>query len=130
MGWLFTSGQSRRELIENRTRSWERESGGMLVVSQCLAHCARGNVLWSVWERRYLKDGVQCQPDERWISCDLMQCQRGYGWGYKDMEESCFPYYYSCPLKYLGMVPIAVYGGRADWRECVRSYHEKKKDGV
>ena len=30
------------------------------------------------------------------------------------------PYYYSCPLKYLDLVPIDTYGGNAEWRDGVR----------
>ena len=55
MGWLYRQDISRKELIAERTRSWERQSGETLVTSTCLAHCFRGNpfsgVLWAVWER-------------------------------------------------------------------------------
>ena len=44
-------------------------------------------------------------------------------WGYKDMEESMHPYYYSCPLSYLELVPIDQYGGNAAWRAGVQQYH-------
>ena len=37
------------------------------------------------------------------------------------MEESMHPYYYSCPLSYLELVPIDQYGGNAEWREGVRT---------
>ncbi len=39
MGWLFPYGATRRDLIEDRTKSWETTSGEMLVKSTCLAHC-------------------------------------------------------------------------------------------
>jgi len=46
MGWLFTEGQSRREVIHARLhRQWGEGYSG-----SCLAHALRGNVLWSVWE--------------------------------------------------------------------------------
>ena len=132
MGWLFKSGSTRRDLIEERTKSWERESGEMLMKSTCLAHCYRGNVfsgvLWSVWERTFTNDNEELQPTERWIQCDLLKYQRDYGWGYKDMEESMHPYYYSCPRKYLEMVPLDVYGGNPEWREGVREYHARQKE--
>jgi hypothetical protein len=132
MGWLFKSGSTRRDLIEERTQSWERQSGDMLVKSTCLAHCYRGNVfsgvLWSVWERTFTKDDAEVQPTERWIQCDLLQYQRDYGWGYKDMEESMGPYYYSCPMKYLDMVPIDTYGGNPEWRVEVMQHHERRRD--
>ena len=132
MGWLFRDGCIRRELIEERTKNWERTTeDGTLVKSACLAHCYRGGfgsgVLWTVWERTFTKDGQSVQPTERWIGCDLLRYQRDYGWGYKDMEESMHPYYYSCPLSYLGMVPIDQYGGNAEWREGVKAHHERRR---
>lgn len=72
-----------------------------------------------------MKDGAETQPTERWIGCDLMRHQKDYGWGYKDLDEICGPYYYSCPLKYLDLVPIETYGGNDEWRENVRQYHAR-----
>ena len=129
MGWLFTRGSTRKDLIEERSKDWERTSGEMLVKTICLAHCYRGGnfsgVLWAVWERTFI--GGE-QPTERWITCDLLRYQRDYGWGYKDMDESMFPYYFSCPLGYLDMVPIDQYGGNTEWRDCVRRYHAQQAE--
>jgi hypothetical protein len=50
------------------------------------------------------------------------------GWGYKDLDESMGPYYFSCPLKYLDMVPIDRYGGNAEWRAGVVAYHERQRE--
>jgi hypothetical protein len=131
MGWLFKSGCTRKELIRERADSWETNTNEMLVKSVCLAHCYRGGVfsgvLWSVWERTFTKDSQQVKPVERWITCDLLKYQRTFGWGYKDMEESMFPYYFSCPLGYLKMVPIEKFGRHAEWRAAVRDYHEKRR---
>lgn len=131
MGWLFTSGLTRKDLIRERISDWERTSDdGMVVKTACLAHCYRGGVysgvLWAVWERTFAKDSQNVQPCERWITCDLLRYQKDFGWGYKDMDESVHPYYYSCPLSYLEMVPIDQYGGHAEWRDCVRSYHARQ----
>ena len=128
MGWLFTPGSTRQGLIRERSANWDRTTDdGMVVKSNCLAHCFRGNrfsgVLWAVWERTFSKDNREVQPTERWITCDLLQYRMGDGWGYKDMDESMGPFYYSCPLGYLEMVPIDQYGGNKQWREGVRNYH-------
>lgn len=134
MGWLFTPGVRRQELIGERSRSWERTlDDGTTVKSTCLAHCYRGNmfsgVLWSVWERTFsAADGIDESRSERWIQCDLLRYSRcNDGWGYKDMEESMHPYYYSCPLKYLEMVPIDPYGGNEEWRKIVAEHHAKRR---
>lgn len=130
MGWLFKPGSSRKELIEERTKVWEQVTpGGLTVTSKCLAHCYRGNVfsgvLWTAWERTFDKDGEPVQPTERWIGCDLLQYSKTHdGWGYKDMEEATHPYYYSCPLGYLDLVPEIA---NEEWRQGVREHHARRK---
>jgi hypothetical protein len=110
MGWLFTQHQTRRELILRRTRDQEHDG----VTYKCLRHAAVGNVLWSVWE--VTGPGEQVW---RYIGCDLLARERGYGWGYKDLSESMGPCYYSCPPAYLNLVPPA----NPEWRAQVRAWH-------
>jgi len=133
MGWLFKAGSTRKKLIDERTRSWAGAGrDGIVVSTVSLAHCYRGNlfsgVLWSVWERTFTHNGEQAKPVERWITCDLLRYQRDYGWGCKPMDESMFPFFFSCPLRYLEMVPIDQYGGNLEWREGVREYHARQKE--
>jgi hypothetical protein len=133
MGWLFKCGCSCRDLIAERIENWGRTTPeGMSVKSTCLAHCYRGGVfsgvLWTVWERSFTKNEAEVQPNERWIGCDLLRSQRGFGWGYKDMDESMGPSFYSCPLKYLDLVPIERFGGNAEWRATVRRYHQRQAE--
>lgn len=135
MGWLFQQGLSRKDLVEQRTRDWERtRDDGMKITTTCIAHCYRGGafsgVLWAVWERRFTRDGSEVEPSQRWISCDLLRYERDAGWGHKDMDESMGPFHYSCPLKYLDLVPIDQHGGNADWREQVRSYHARQRQKI
>jgi hypothetical protein len=131
MGWLYPLGVNRKELIAQRAEGWEHRSGEMLVNSTCLKHCYRGGVfsgvLWSVWERTFTQDGGEVRPSERWIQCDLLRCDQGE-WGYKDLTEAEHPFYYSCPLKYLEMVPIDRYGGNAEWREGVKRHHQRQAE--
>ena len=117
MGWLFTQYQTRRELIQRRTRSEEFDG----VIRNCLRHAAVGNVLWTVWE--ITGPGEQVR---RYIGCDLLARERGYGWGYKDMSESTGPCYYTCPPAYLGLVPMA----NPEWREQVRAWHAARNRKV
>ncbi len=133
MGWLFTRGSTRKDLIAERSANWERTTDdGLEVKSTCLAHCYRGGsfsgVLWAVWERTFTKDGQAVQPTERWITCDLLRYQSNYGWGYKDLDESMHPYFYSCPLGYLSMVPLDQYGGNGEWRQGVTTYHAQQAE--
>ena len=133
MGWLFNCGTTRRQLIAERTKDWGTIGAeGTVVKSICLANCYRGGrfygVLWSVLERTFANDGQSVRPAERWIMCDLLQYRKDEGWGYKDIDESMGPCRYSCPLKYLEMVPIEQYGGNAPWREGVRGYHARQAE--
>ena len=132
MGWLFTAGSSRKQLIAERTADWSQQGAdGIIVTTTCLTHCYRGGVysgvLWAVWERTFAKDGQSTQPSERWITCDLLRHRSDYGWGYKDLDESMHPYFYSCPLSYLRLVPIDQYGGNVDWRSGVQAYHARQQ---
>lgn len=131
MGWTYPYGVNRKQLIAQRVEGWERDTGEMVVKSTCLKHCYRGGVfsgvLWSVWERTFTKDSMEVQSVERWIQCDLLRCDQG-SWGYKDMEESMHPYFYSCPLSYLDLVPIDSYGGNAEWREQVIEHHHRRAE--
>jgi len=115
MGWLYPYGISRRDLITDCLRSWHSPHGS----SRSIAHCTRGNVLWVVWEQYIQSTG----HFERFIICILLQ-RSSDGWGYKDMDESTGPYYWTCPLKYLKMAPRVF---SKDWREGVQEYHVRAK---
>lgn len=130
MGWLFTPDQTKKGMIAERTAGWsskDRENDKpSYIVCTCLKHCYRGNnfsgVLWTVWEVvRKNRETDAVEKIDRFIGCDLLRYQDGM-WGYKDMEESMGPCYYSCPLGYLDMVPVA----SEEWREGVREYHKKR----
>jgi len=114
MGWLYCEN-SRSDLIKSRTKGESSPDGSK--EWRCLAHSARGNVLWTVWEIADISSNVS----RRFIGCDLL-ARSGGTWGYKDMSEEMHPYYYSCPLSYLDMVPVACEA----WRDGVRKYHEKR----
>jgi len=118
MGWLFIHGSSKSDIVnrltaaeENETRRWEP-----------LAHSIRGNVLWAVVELTKKQE----QSCECFIACYLLQSSRDSGWGYKEMTESMYPSYFSCPLKFLKMAPEA----SPAWRDGVREYHQRRNRKV
>lgn len=114
MGWDFTQNASKSDIVHQLTKNWENE----LYSCTCLRHSLVGSVLWSVWDRK----NKSTNQTERYINCDLIQKQKDFGYGYKGMSESMHPYYYSCPLSYLNMTPVA----SQEWRDKVREYHNKK----
>jgi len=118
MGWTFRAGQTKQELICRLTET----SDGTKALHKTIAHCLRGNVLWSVVEVTAKENLGWLTAGEtgRFIRCDLLEGGHE-GWGYKDMCESMGPYFYTCPLSYLNMAPVA----NLEWRERVYAHHGK-----
>jgi hypothetical protein len=115
MGWLFsTAWQSKAELVKHLT-----EGNGL----ETLAHSVRGNILWAVQKSSPL-DGKAVVT---FIACYTMASgkRQGQGWGYKDMDESMFPFYYTCPLKFFKLC-LPPSPSAAEWREAVRKFHAKQ----
>lgn len=125
MGWLFTMGQTRKQLIKARTQGWEW-TPEQKTKGECLAHCCRGNTLWKVMEITNYETGKVI----RFIGVDLMaNHDRNFSyWGYKDMTESMGPAYFTCPEKYLDMVPLPDSDHAQGWRDKVRAYHQLGRD--
>ncbi|HBO3772371.1 hypothetical protein [Pseudomonas aeruginosa] len=121
MGWLFSS-RTRSELIQDLIRPEDTARASVRV----LVHTLRGKVLWSVTEVTAKTEGVHpdLAPGEsmRYIRCDLLQ-RSGGEWGYKAIDESMAPYYYSCPLRYLDMAKEL----SPAWREKVRAHHARRR---
>ena len=119
MGWYF-SRQTRDQLIRELTTPQENEH----FCSEVIAHALRGNVLWSVVRVIPKQAGafdLKEAESTTFIRCDLLKGSGGE-WGYKPLDESMHPYYYSCPLGYLEMAPV-----RSEaWREGVRAYHRRR----
>lgn len=116
MGWFFSKG-SRSNLIRELTESQSTDRADRRVVDYTVV----GDVLWSVVCVTAKKAGaLNLAPGEsiNCIRCDLLERGDG-GWGYKPLDESMYPLYFSCPLRYLDMAPVQC----AEWRERVRAYH-------
>jgi len=114
MGWLFTRNAGKAEIIQHLIAPEE----DAVRRRATLAHCMRGNVLWAVVE-------ITCKQENRrrrFIACYLLAKEKDCGWGYKMLEESMHPYYYTCPLRYLEMAPVT----NADWRTGVHAWHRNR----
>src|SRR5579859_3292597 len=98
MGWFYTYGASRQDIIRELTEPKTPEGSNCSQVT--LAKFSNGYTqLFAVHETSWT-DGRK----HRWIGVYLLQSSKE-GWGYKAMEEGMHPYFYACPLKYLDMVP-------------------------
>lgn len=108
MGYNFIHGASRRYVVEYLTQPRDRRV--------TLRHCLVGNVLWAVVDHTHSDGQVKT-----YLNCYLIG-KSGGEWGYKDIGEACHPAYYSCPLAYLDLAPVA----NEEWRAGVRAYHEAR----
>ena len=112
MGWDYLKGQNKKSLVAMLTKP------GYLakeVVAHEVINTAPGKAeLWLV---------LETEKAGRLIALCLLESQKGYGWGYKDMVESMGPYTYSCPVPFLDMAPETC----PEWRVKVREYAIRKK---
>lgn len=116
MGWLF-SRTTRDQLIRELNTPEETERSRREVVDHTLVD----NVLWTVVRITAKQPGVlglTAGEAITFIGCTLLD-GAGDEWGYKSLDESAHPFYYSCPLRYLSMAPPVC----AAWRELVRTFH-------
>lgn len=79
-----------------------------------IKHQVIGNHFW------FVADSVE----GKFIGLYLLSKDRRDGiWMRNGMCEESEPYYYDCPLSFLGLAPVA----SEDWRKKVREYHTGKK---
>ena len=138
MGWWYEYKWTTRKSIvadltkRENTKQYAIEKNNSIYADfNCLRHCYRGNiysgVLWAVWEVTTKNvDNDNIVEIKRHISCDLVKYSNHEGigmFGHKPMDESMGPYYYSCPLSYLEMTPVA----NQEWRDSVIEYHNKRR---
>jgi len=124
MGWYGLYGENKREIAAELTSPYKGEHYS----HKYIAKCWRGNCLWTVCERTTIKDGHK----DRFIVLYIVQ-KWNDTWMYKDLDEQCHPYYYSCPLKYLKMSENSKANKDSEdsaiWREAVKRYHKRRKAG-
>ena len=116
MGWLYTEGYTKQDVIDDVIRAWPRDNPTNI----CLNKCIRGNRLWTLWERDVAGD------IDRYIVLFLLMKDGGYGWGYKDITESMGPVYYDCPLKYVD-ASTCDDSYAPEWKGKVRDFHASKR---
>lgn len=118
MGWLYLySCPTKKDLVEHLKSNF-----GLL------DHSVRGNVLYGLYpfHKTWLPDDFGTlfpvgQPDYAIVVC-LLDCDRSNPnfpmWGYKDMGEESYPYYFDCPERILAASTIPDERG---WRAACRT---------
>jgi hypothetical protein len=117
MGWIFATFEYRQALIDELTQSYESENA----FHTCVEYKSMPGIVWAVWEQVDKHTGKA----SRYITCYLIKGKIP-NVGYKAMDESMGPCYYSCPLEYLDMVPEPQSKYSEGWRDKVRAHHKPK----
>jgi hypothetical protein len=110
MGWLFTHGASRKDIIEDLTRERVQENGNGI---RTLRKSFRGNTMYVLHE-------TFGEKPLKFVIVYLLQRDASCGWGYKDMDEGMLPYYFDCPVSFLDEADEPMNENARDWREKVR----------
>ena len=116
MGWLFGySWHTKKELIDHLVNNFKFSDTAV-----------RGNVLYGLAPTvRHVTDNfgdtIEVPDDGSVIIICLLDCDRSNPiypmWGYKDMDEGMFPYYFSCPERILAQSTVPDSRG---WRAACR----------
>ena len=109
MGWYFTHGAERRDVIEELTEDTSKDGR----VFRTLRKCFRGNTMYA------LHEGGPADGPKKWIGVYLLQ-RSDIGWGYKPMDETMGPNYYDCPVSYLDAADEPANDYAKEWREACR----------
>ena len=108
MGWTFLfNAPEKRHVIEECTKSGDRV--------ECVRKSVNNNELWTIWVDKISK--------KKTIVLFLLSKNKG-NWGYKDITEAMYPYYFKCPLSFFEEVPEE----NKEWREDVRAWHAAQKN--
>jgi hypothetical protein len=128
MGWLFTHGQTRAQLITSCLYGHASPSGHTPV-----DHAIVRTHLWVVFEKNagvsegsVDSDKTGTTGPERFIALYLLGSKRRYGWGYKAIDEGMGLVEVDCPLRLLKLASVPQGPYSTGWRERVRAFHAAK----
>lgn len=112
MGWYYTHGATRRDIIGQIVRDSTNPSMNRSVLRKAFS----GNTMWT----------VETVGEDTFIGCYLLgrtKCNGLMSWGYKPMCEAMHPFYYTCPELFLKLAPVA----NRTWREKVHAYWDARR---
>lgn len=122
MGWLYYA-PSKQALVQDLLASCESESLKRRSIASAVIQEGGQLVLWSVAEVTAKDDntpGLKTGQTLKLICCDLLD-RTGSSWGVKRLDESMWPYYFTCPLRFLDLADELC----PEWRKQVREFHCK-----
>lgn len=113
MGWDFVKGATKQSIVGNILSEF---SPSVQILGQALV----GNNFWlTVKDPAFLRG-------EPVVLLYLLENDKGYGWGYKSLDETMHPYYYDCPLNLL--MGLGTHNEQSiKWRAKVYEWHKQRK---
>lgn len=117
MGWLFTQGASKTDVIRELTRDQSTDER----VYRTLRKCLRGNTMYALHESGPVGE------TEKWLCVYMLGSERDFGWGYKAVDESMGPVHRDCPASYLDEADEPPNEYAREWREACRANAARRK---
>lgn len=131
MGWSFTKGATKESIVAVILRPWEftvtpedakyynKLKSGDRSESIVLKHKLSGNTLWYIRQTTVTRADGEVEVT-KWIGVSMLESDRGYGWGHKDMDESMGVYASGCPVAWFKEVPCPDSDYARDWRMAMK----------
>ena len=117
MGWLIGYTQDKKTFVQEMLG----KSSPTCVFEE---HAVRGNNLWVRASNPIVRE------DSSFILLFLLRKDRGYGWGYKEIDETMGPCELDCPIGMLDRCAAPMGEVAAAWRARVRAYHAARPKRV
>lgn len=134
MGWTFFTVRESEKTREVLTREFSQRAG----------YDASGEYFpeWTVTDlsiigrTAYAIIRIDKKTGAEWHGRVILFSRKAYdgqseNFGYKDIAEECFPYYFAAPLSHIEkldrVAPVDPESNAGKWRAAVRDYHAKQK---
>jgi len=122
MGWTFYEKPLNVKGDLDRSLTWTSDSGARRVLDSAIVN-----------RTEYYAAVEYVKPDgERHVWCAvfllkfLPKARDGYTFGYKDMDETCGPNAWRCPVRILDLLTETDNGYANGWRAKCREYHARR----
>ena len=132
MGWFYGYA-SCDAIVDELTRPEESATLQRRSLGHLLTYERDQYELWQAVEAVARTDGAESFLKKKgdravYIRCDVINGRDG-DWGYKPLDETVGPSYWSCPMRLLNLATEPIGGCAAEWRAEVRAFHGIRVQG-
>ena len=122
MGWTFQEKPRDVRAELNRQLTWTNETGARRVLDSAIVN-----------RTEYYAAVEHVTPEGKrivWAAVFMLKfvprATDGYTFGYKDMDETCGPYAWRCPVRILDLLTETDHEYTNSWRAKCREYHARR----